>query len=62
MSVLIAVREFGNTEGSNKIGIADWGLIQYPWGMHIRGYEEKEENKRNSTGFKTWYASGIPCN
>ena len=46
VSVLIAVREFGNTEGSNKIGFSDRTLIQYPRGMHICGYEEKEGKKK----------------
>ena len=45
VSVLIAVREFGNIEGSNKVGFPDRSLIQYPRGMHICDYEEKDEKK-----------------
>ena len=40
VGVLIAVREFGNTEG-NKTGIPDRSLIQYPRGLHICDYEEE---------------------
>ena len=58
VSVLIAVREFGNTEGSNKIGFSDRSLINSisARGMHICGYEEKEKKK----GIRLVLRRGMP--
>ena len=61
------VYEFLSGQGSLEIleGIElmspDRTLLQYPWGMHICDYQQKKDTSRE-TGFKTWYAFGIPRN
>ena len=62
------VYEFLSGQGSLEIleGIEvmspDRTLLQYPWGMHIWLTINKKKDTSRETGFKTWYAFGIPRN